>query len=199
MKLYYSPGACSLASHIVAEELGLKLDYEKVDLKEHKTEHGADYYAINPKGAVPAIALDENRLLTENVAILTYLGDQKPEAELVPRPGSFDRTRLLEWLGFLSSEIHKAYAPLFHGSEEEKTKARQTLDKHFGYVDKKLTGRPFLNGESLSVADAYLFVMLTWAGKTGVDLSKYRNLPTFRDRISKRPAVRRAMQMEELV
>lgn len=198
MKLYYSPGACSLASHIVAEELGLALDYEAVDLKTHRTAGGADFTAINPKGYVPALLLDDGALLTENVALLPYLGELKPQAGLVPPCGTPARARLNEWLGYITGEIHKSFAPLFHGEDEaHKGKARETLSKRFAFADAALTG-DFLLGESFCVADAYLFVMLTWTDKTGVDVSPFRHLAAFRARVAQRPAVKRAMAMEGL-
>lgn len=199
MKLYYSPGACSLASRIVAEEEGLALDYEKVDLATHRTEDGKDYYAIAPKGSVPAVLLDDGSLLTENVAILQFLGDQKPMEGLVPKCGTMERVRLQEWLGFLASEVHKAFVPLFHGDDEAaKTAARAELRTLFGLIDAKLSPEGYLMGERFGVADAYLFVMLMWTHKTAVDLSGLDNIAAFRERVAHRDGVKRALKREGL-
>ena len=143
MKLYYAPGACSLAPHITAREAGLALDLEKVDLKTHRTETGADYRQVNPKGYVPALQLEDGALLTENAAVLQYLGDQAPEAGLLPRPGAFDRYRVVEWLTFVSTELHKGFGPLFNPQLPEAAR-EQTIAKlkdRLGYLDGRLAGR----------------------------------------------------------
>lgn len=194
MLLYFSPGACSMASRIVAEAARLTLDYTKIDLETHKTADGRDYTEINPKGAVPALRLDDGSLLTENVAILQFLGDLAPDAELVPPCSSMARVRLQEWLGFLASEIHKGFAPLFHGGGDA-AQARAALGKQLGFIEAALSG-DYLNGSSFSVADAYLFVMLTWTHKTGVDLKPFPKLSAFKARIAALPAVKRAMAAE---
>ena len=147
MKLYYSPGACSLATHIAAKEAGLALDLERVDLKTHRTEHGEDYRRLNPKGYVPALELDDGTLLTENVAILPFIADQRPEAGLAPPPQTMARTRLLEWLGFLATELHKAFGPIFHhGNDSLKVEARETIERWLAYVADQLAGRDFPDG-----------------------------------------------------
>src|SRR5438132_525284 len=139
MKLYYSPGACSLAAHILAQEGGIPLDLIKVDLKAHKTQKGEDYYAINPKGYVPALRLDDGELLTENVAVLSYIADRKPDAGLAPAAGTMERYRLLEWLAFVSTELHKSFAPLFQGGNEDaKKEAIEKIKKRLAYVDSRL-------------------------------------------------------------
>lgn len=199
MKLYYSPGACSLAAHIVADEANLRLQLEKVDLKSHKTENGQDYYRINPKGYVPAIQLDDGSTLTENMAVLNYLADHTAQSLYTPAPGSMDHYRLEEWLGFISSELHKSFAPLFQGGvETEKRKAKEKILKRLGYADEQLKGKRFLMGDRMTVADAYLFVMLTWAKKMKFDVSRYKNLAAFFEAMSHRDAVQRALREEGL-
>jgi len=193
VKLYYAPGACSLADHIVAAEGGLPLELEKVDLKTHTTETGADYKAINPKGYVPALTLDDGGLLTENVAILAYLGDK---AGLMP--GGIDRYHALEWIGFLNSEIHKSFGPLFgKAPEPEEDKARRKIRDRLELVEKKLSG-DYLMGGRFSPPDAYLFVMLRWCEKMGIDLSGLPRLSAFKDRMQARPGVARALKEEGL-
>jgi glutathione S-transferase len=197
MKLYYSPGACSLAAHIVADEADLRLQLEKVDLKSHKTENGKDYYAVNPKGYVPTIQLDDGTTITENVAVLNYLADHTGHKLYTPEPGSIEHYRLEEWLGFITTELHKSFAPFFqNGSELEKRKAKDKVLKRLTYVNDQLKGNRFLMGERMTVADAYLFVMLTWAKKVEFDLSRFPNLNAFFQRTSDRPSVQRALKEE---
>jgi glutathione S-transferase len=199
MKLYYSPGACSLAPHIAAKEEGLALDLVRVDLKTHRTEHGEDYRQLNPKGYVPALGLDDGTLLTENVAILPFIADQKPEAGLAPPPQSMARTRLLEWLGFLATELHKAFGPIFHhGDDTLEAEARDTIEKWLAYIADQLVGRDFLMGEHFTVADAYLFVILRWCDIAKIPLSGFPILASYRARIAARPAVQAAMREERL-
>jgi glutathione S-transferase len=191
MKLYYAPGACSLASHIVGTEGGLGLALEKVDLKEHKTASGDDFYAINPKGYVPALALEDGTVLTENVALLTYLGDK---ADLTPKGP--ERYRQLEWLAFITSEIHKSFGPLFAKSPDEVVvKAREKILKRLGFVEERLSG-DYLMGAAFSPADAYLYVMLRWCEKMGIDLAGLHRLEGFKARMAARPGVRAALQAE---
>jgi glutathione S-transferase len=199
MKLYYSPGACSLAAHIIADEANLRLQLERVDLRLHRTENGQDYYGINPKGYVPTIQLDDGNTLTENMAILNYLADRTANKLFTPKPGTLEHYRLEEWLGFISSELHKSFAPLFHnGTFEEKRKAKERLVEHFAYAAMQLDDQPFLMGEHMTVADPYFFVMLTWAKKLNLNLKRYTNLERFYARFSARPAVKRAMREEGL-
>lgn len=193
MKLYYSPGACSLAGHIVAAEGGLPLDLEKVDLKNHTTETGADYYKINPKGYVPALGLDDGSLLTENVAILPFLGD---EAGLMPKTG-MARYHALEWVGFINSELHKSFAPLFHGKSEEAAGARKKIRARLELVEGKLTG-DYLAETGFSAPDAYLFAILRWCEKMGVDLTGLPRLSAFKRRMESRDGVRQALKEEGL-
>jgi glutathione S-transferase len=198
MKLYYSPGACSLSPHIVAAEAGIPLDLIKVDLKAHKTEDGADYYGITPKGSVPALKLDDGYLLTEGPAIVQYLADQKPDSKLAPKNGTLDRYKLMEWLTFINGEIHKSFAPLFGASSDDvKKDAKTKIGKKFDLVNERLEGKQYLMGDTFTVADAYMFVMLTWAKKMQLDIPK--NLSAFFDRVSKRDGVQQAMREEGLL
>ena len=198
MKLYYTPGACSLSPHIVAEEAGVPLDLVKVDLKEHKLENGDDYYAINPKGAVPALVLDDGRLLTEGPAIVQYVADRKPASGLAPAAGTFERYKLQEWLTFINGEIHKTFTPLFRGASEDVRKTTiETIGKKFAFVEKNLTGKQFLLGDTFTAADAYFFVMLTWAKKMHIAVSPA--LTQYFDRIAARPKVQAAMRAEGLM
>jgi glutathione S-transferase len=199
MKLYYSPGACSLSPHIVAREAGVALDLVKVDLKTHKTANGEDYYTLNPKGYVPALELDDGKTLTEGPAIVQYLADLKPESHLAPASGTFARYKLQEWLTFINGELHKPFGVLFGSRiEEAKTEARAKIGKRFAFVEKELGDRAFLAGDNFTVADAYLFVMLTWAHDFKVDLKPYPKLAAWFARVSARPNVRKALQEEGL-
>lgn len=194
MKLYYSPGACSLAAHIVAIEGGLDLSLEKVDLKTHRTEAGVNFMTINAKDYVPALELEDGALLTENTAVLPYLGDR---TGLMPSDG-MARYRALEWLGYITSELHKAFAPLFHGgSEHEKTEAREQILLRLGFIEDKLSG-DWLMGDKFTVADAYLFVILRWARTLHLDLSSLPHLLAFKARMEARPGVQQALQEEGL-
>ncbi len=194
MILYYTPGACSLADHIALHEAGLSFDRVKVDLKSHTTEDGRDFGSINPKGYVPALALDDGALLTENIAILSWVADQAPR--LAPQ-GDLGRYRLLETLAFISAEIHKAFKPFFTpgATDAEKAKAGETITKRLGLIAGQLDGG-YLFGPEMSVADAYLYVMLTWAKKNGVEIPPA--LTAFADRMNARPAVQLALKHEGL-
>lgn len=194
MKLYYSPGACSLADHIALHEAGLAFEHERVDLKAKRTEHGEDYTAVNPKGYVPALRLDSGDVVTENVALLDWISDQS--ATLRPA-GPFGRTRQLEMLGYISAELHKAYGPLFRGgSDEEKTKAKEMVATKLRFVAGHLKG-DYLFGDQPGVADFYLFVMLLWARKNEIDTPDV--LAALRDRLMARDSVKTAMQHEGLI
>jgi glutathione S-transferase len=185
-----------LSPHIVAEEAGIALEYEKVDIKTHKTASGEDFYAINPKGYVPALLLDGGVVLSEGPAIVQYLADLKPEAELIPRSG-MARYRVIEWLAYINSEMHKTFSPLFApGSEEVKAEARAKLVKRFAYVGEQLAGNDYLTGDSFSAADAYLFVMTSWALFQKIAVPD--NVAAFRIRVTARPAVHRALKAEGL-
>jgi glutathione S-transferase len=198
MKLYYAPGACSLSPHIVAEEAGVPLELVRVDLKAHKLDNGDDYYAINAKGAVPALVLDSGELLTEGPAIVQYIADRTPGSGLAPACGTLARYHLQEWLTFINGEIHKTFTPLFHGvSGDERKKTIETIGKKFAFVEKNLADKPYMLGNTFTAADAYFFVMLTWAKKFHLTVSPALN--QFFDRIAARPNVRSAMKAEGLM
>lgn len=198
MKLYYSPGTCSLASHITLRELGLPFEAVRVDLEKRRTSAGADFDAVNPKGYVPVLELDEGGVLTEGPVIMQYLADRKPEAGLVPANG-MGRYRLQEWLGFINSEVHKSYSPLFAPDTPDATKiaARKKLAKKFDYLEGALAKRTYLTGESFTVADAYLYTMLGWAGFVGIDLGRWPTLQKYCARIAERPSVKAARSAEQ--
>jgi len=197
MKLYFSPGACSLHPLIAVREIGLPVELVRVDLRAHKTADGSDYYAVNPKGYVPALQLDDGTILTEGAVIDQYIADQKPEAKLIPPAGTLERYRLLEWLNFISSEIHKAFGPLFGGPDEAKEMARTRVSRRFDLVARTLDSQPYLMGDTFTVADAYLFNMLTWTAHTGIDLSRWPSLQAFFARVRQRPAVQAALAAEK--
>ena len=201
MKLYYSPGACSLSPHIVARELGLALELKKVNTKDKTVEGGGDFWKMNARGYVPALELDNGQVLTEGPVIVQYLADLKPEAGLAPRPGSFERYRLQEWLNFLTSEVHKGFSPLFKPNtpEEYKKIAKENLGTRFDWLDQQLAGRNYLMGSAFSVADAYLFVLLNWTGFQNIDLKRWPNLAAFHARVGARPKVQEALQAEGLL
>jgi glutathione S-transferase len=200
MKLYYAPGACSLSPHIVARELGLPIQLQKVSTKDKTMEGGGDFWKVNPRGYVPALELDNGQVLTEGPAIVQYLADQKPEAGLAPKNGTIERYRLQEWLNFLTSEVHKSFSPLFKPNtpEEYKKISRDNLAGRFDWLDKQLAGKEYLLG-SFSVADAYLFVLLGWTKPTQIDLSRWPNLASFHKRVGSRPKVKEALQAEGLL
>ena len=199
MKLYYSPSACSLASHIVANELGLPIELVKVDVVAKRTEHGEDFLAINAKGLVPVLQLDDGALLTEGPAILQYLADLKPDAQLAPANGGMARYRLQEMLGYINSELHQSYMPLFNPacSDEVRSARMAYLQKQYSLIEAALSRTPYLLGDRLTVADAYLFVATRWAGFVKLDLSAFPHLLAFQERIAARPAVQAAMHREQ--
>jgi glutathione S-transferase len=201
MKLYYFPGACSLSPHIVLLEAGLPHTMVKIDSKTKKIEGGADYLAVNSKGAVPALQLDDGRVLTEGPAIVQYLADLKPESGLAPRAGTFERYQLMEILNYITSEVHKSFSPLFNpaSSAEAKETAVTNLGKKFDWLSGFLGKKPFLLGNTFTVADAYLFTVLNWTGHVKVDLDKWPVLAEFKARIAKRPKVIEAMKAEGLI
>lgn len=197
MKLYFNPGACSLHPHIVLRETGAAFDLVRVDLRAHKTEDGRDYYGINPKGYIPALELDDGSILTEGAVIDQYIADRKPESKLIPPAGTPERYRVQEWLNFIATEIHKAFVPLFGGgSDEVKEQARGRVGKRFDLVAKALESRAYLVGDGFTVADAYLFNMLTWTQFTGIDLAKWPTLQAFFARVQQRPSVQAALAAE---
>ena len=201
MKLYYSPGACSLSPHIVARELGLPIELRKVDTKAKTIEGGGDYLRVNARGYVPALELDNGEILTEGPAIVQYLADLVPQAGLAPKAGDFARYRLQEWLNFLTSEIHKQFSPLFKPTtpEDYKPVGKQQIATRFDWLDGQLAGKDYLLGAQFSVADAYLFVLLGWTGPTKIDLARWPNLAAFHKRVGARPKVQEALQAEGLL
>jgi glutathione S-transferase len=201
MKLFYSPAACSMSPHIVAEELGLPFELEKVDLKTHLTAKGDDFYKINPKGYVPALQLDDGSLLTEGPAIVQYLADLKPEAGLVPKAGTMERYRLAEMLNYVSTELHKGFGGLFNAAmpDEYRVVVKEKIAQHLSRMELLLAKQPYLLGTDFGVADAYFFTVIGWGRLVGVDLKPYPNLLAYQERIATRPAVRRAMRDEGLI
>jgi glutathione S-transferase len=199
MKLYYTPGACSLAPHIALREAGSEVDLVKVDLAAKRTENGSDYRAINPKGAVPAIELPDGSVLTENAAILQYVADELG-GDLIPASG-VRRYRLLEWLNYIATELHKGFGPLWNpnSSDEVKEATRQLLAAKFDYVQGRLGEGPYLTGEDFTVADAYAFVVLNWTRMHQIDLSRWPGLTAFVGRVAARPAVQAALRAEGLI
>jgi glutathione S-transferase len=207
MKLYYSPGACSLSPHIVLREAGLPFDLVKVDLKSKKTENGDDFSALNPKGYVPVLELDgiagqSVERLTEGPAIVQYLADQVPSKKLAPANGTIERARLQEWLNFISTELHKNFSPLFSPAtpEDYKRQLQERIVNRLSFVDQTLarSKKPYLLGDSFSVADAYLFVVTNWAGKMGVDIQGLAKVGEYMGRVRERPAVAAALRAEGL-
>jgi glutathione S-transferase len=201
MKLYYASGACSLSPHIVLLEAGLPFTLEKIDFKTKKTGTGVDFSTINSKGAVPTLQLDDGRILTEGPAIVQYLADQKPESGLAPRAGSFERYQLMEILNYITSELHKGFSPLFNPgiSADAKTAAVANLEKKFLWLTGFLGDKSYLLGETFTVADAYLFTVLSWSSHVGIDLSKWHVLTAYLARVGHRPKVQEALKAEGLV
>lgn len=201
MTLYYSPGACSLAPHIVLRETNANFTLEKVDLRAKKTETGADFSAINPKGYIPAIKLDDGEVLTEGVVMQQYLADLKPDAKLAPARGTKERRKLEELLVFLSTEVHKNFSPLFNPATPDAYKdvTKANINKRFDLLEQQLSdGRPYLTGDTFTVADAYLFTLSNWTRMTGIELSRWPNLAAFAARVAQRPAVQAALKAEGL-
>ena len=199
MKLYYAPGACSLAPHIALNESGLDYTAVKVDLRKHQLADGTDYYAINPKGYVPLLETDDGTRLAEVAVILQYIADRRP-GTLAPASGSMERYRLMEWLNFIATEIHKQFSPLWYPDTPDATKdsQRARLAKRFDYVSAALSAQPFLTGESFSIADAYLFTIVNWSGMLGIDLSSWPALQQFQARVAARPKVHATLVAEGL-
>jgi glutathione S-transferase len=200
MKLYYFPGACSLAPHIVACEAGLPLDLERVDLGTHRTASGEDYYAINPKGYVPALQLDDGSVLTEVAVLLQYLGERNPAAGLVPAAGTMAHYRLLERLNYIAMEIQKGFGPLWNAklAPEARKEAVANLSRRLDLVEKTLAAQPYLMGERFGVADAYLFTVASWARWVKLDLAPWPKLGEFLARVAARPKVKEALEAEGL-
>ena len=201
MKLYYATGACSLSPHIVLSELGLPYELVRAGLSTHLTANGQDYTAINPKGYVPAVQLDDGQLLTEGPAIVQYLADQKPSAGLLPPAGTIERARVQEWLTFIGTELHKNFSPLFNpnASADWKAAALANIERRFGFVEKALAGRDYLTGANFCVADAYLFTVVNWTKFVKIDLASWPTLAAFHQRVMARPAVQVALREEGLI
>ena len=201
MKLYYSPGACSLSPHIVANEAGIPLELAKVDVQSKTIAREGDYWHVNPKGYVPALELEDGQVLTEGPAIVQYLADRAPDSGLAPANGSFERVRLQELLNYLTSEIHKSYSPLFRPDVLPAVREERLayLAKRYALVDKQLEGRRYLLGDRFTVADAYLFTLTRWARAVKLDLTGFPNLEAFQKRVGSRKAVLEAMRAEGLI
>jgi glutathione S-transferase len=200
MKLYYRTGSCSLASVISLFEAGLKAELVKVDRATGRTADGLDFTEVNPKGYVPALTLDDGQTLTENVAVLQYIADRNPAAKLAPPFGTLERYRLIEWLAFINSEIHKSYSPLFRKDlpEEAKAHPRKNIDTRASWLERTWGTRSYLMGEHFTVADAYLYVVLGWSPRLGVDLVQWPKLQAFLVRVGSRPRVVEALKAEGL-
>lgn len=199
MKLYYSPGACSQAPHILMHEAGLSHDAAKVDLKTKMVADGRSYLQINPKGAVPALELDNGEVLTENAVVLQYLGDRAGGSDVLPPLGDFRRYRVLEWTNFIATELHKSFGPLFKDTgQETKRFFRDLIAERLDYVERQIGAGPFLTGDTLTIADPYLFVITGWTDKM-IGLTKWPNLTAFRERMLGRQAVRHVLRFEGLL
>ena len=198
MKLYHSPGACSQAAHILLHETQLPHESEAVDIRAKKTADGGDYLAINPKGAVPALVIGDE-VLTENGAILQYIGDKAGIETLLPGAG-MERYRVIEWLAYLGSDVHKSFGPLFNPaiSDENRQAAKDMVGKKLDFLEASLEGRDYLTGRSMTVADPYLFAMLGWTGHLGIDLARWPRLVAYRKRMEERPSVQTVMRAEGL-
>ena len=201
MKLYYSPGACSLSPHIALCEAGIKFDLVKAVLKTHTLADGSDYYQITAKGQVPLLELDDGARLSEGPAILQYIADHAPASGLAPAAGTMERYRVVEWLNFVTSELHKGFSPLFNAAmpPEAKEIFVARLKDKYAFVDARLEGKDYLMGAQFSIADAYLFTVTNWAPNVGVDLTGFKNVEAFSARMKARPAVQDAMKAEGLV
>jgi len=201
MKLYYSPGACSLSPHITMREAGVPVELKKVDLPSKKLEDGGDYFQINPKGYVPAVELPSGEILTEGPAIVQYIADQNADSRLAPKAGTIERTRLHEWLNFITTELHKNFTPLFNktASADWKAAATANIEKRFAYVEKQLGTKSYLFGEQFTVADGYLFTVINWTKFVGIDLQKWPLLAAYHVRVASRPKVQEALKAEGLL
>lgn len=200
MKLYYMPGSCSLAAHVIAQEAGIALDLIRVDKQTKKTETGDDYLAINPNGYVPALVLNDGTVLTEASVIVQYLADQKSDSGMMPAAGTIERYRVQQWLTFIATELHKTFTPFFRPNVPDQTKAanRELLARRLGFVNEALATGPFLTGETFTAADSYLWVVLRWLPAAGIDLADYANASRFVAAVNARPAAVRSLQEEGL-
>ena len=200
MELFYAPGACSLSPHIVLREAGLPFKLRKVDFATKAVDGGGSYLDVNPKGYVPALRLDDGRVLTEGPAIVQYLADQNLDARLAPKAGTWERYQLQEWLNFITSEIHKSFSPLFNkaASRDWKEAVTANLRRRFAWLQPQLAARDYLTGDTFTVADAYLFTVLRWAAPLGLDLGEWPALKAYHARIAERPKVEEALKAEGL-
>jgi glutathione S-transferase len=201
MKLYYSPGACSLSPHIVLREAGFPVELKKVDLASKKIEGGGDYLQINPKGYVPALELPNGEILTEGPAIIQYIADQKPESGLAPKAGTLERYRLLEMLNFITAEIHKSFSPLFNkaAAADWKVAATANMSRRYELLNKRMEGNEYVFGKQFTVADAYLFTTLNWTTFVGIDRNQWPALNQYYGRVAARPKVQEALKAEGLI
>jgi len=201
MKLYYLTGACSLASNIALREAGLKFELVKVDRRTKRTGDGLDFNEVNPKGYVPALRLDNGEVLTENVTVLQYIADRNPAAKLAPPAGTMERYRLMEWLSFINSEVHKQFTPLFRPDAPADTReyARKNLATRLDYMQRSMGAKPFVMGTQYTVADPYLFTVLGWGAHVEVDIGRWPELKRYVERIGERPCVCAALQAEGLL
>lgn len=201
MKLYYTPGACSLASHIALQETGLPFEIDRLISATKTTASGEDFMRINPKGYVPTIRLDDGSIMTEGAAVLQYIADQNPASGLAPKAGTMERYRLQEWLTFIGTELHKTYSPLFSKTvtPEVKDRAFDLLTKRLGYVESQLADKPYLMGDRFTVADTYMFAIVRWSKRVGFDLAPFPRIEAYLARIAARPSVLAAMKAEGLI
>ena len=200
MKLFYSPGACSLSPHIVLREAGVDVALERVDLKSKTTERGTDFTTINPKGQVPTLQLDSGEILTEGPVIVQYIAELNPAAGLTGAPGSMTRWRVLEWLNHITSELHKGFSPLFRPNTPDAYKeiARANLAAKFDALEKHMAGRDYLTGDAFTAADAYLYTVMNWGRFTGIDIARWPTLAAYHARVAARPKVQQALAAEGL-
>jgi glutathione S-transferase len=200
MKLYFSPGSCSLSPHIVLREAGANFELEQVNNQEKKTKSGKDYWTVNPKGQVPCLELDNGDKLTEGPVIVQYVADQKPAAGLAGAAGTMERYRIQEWLNFTTSELHKTFGPIFRPTTPDAFKdiSRANLGKRFDWIDQQLAGKQYLMGDKFSIADAYMFTVMRWSPRVNIDISKWPNIKAYVDRVAARPKVQEALKAEGL-
>jgi glutathione S-transferase len=201
MKLYFAPGACSLSPHIVASELGQKVDLVQVDLQKKQTKDGKDFSQINPKGQVPALETDDGDVITEGPVIVQYLGDKTSGSKVVPPQGSKERYKVQEWLNFIGTELHKSFGPLFRPTTPDAYKqiSKDNISNKFKFVDSKLAGKQYLMGDTFTAPDAYLYVMTRWAKRMEMDLNQWPNLKAFGERVEARPKVQETLKAEGLL
>lgn len=201
MKLYYAPGACSQAPHIVAREAGVPIDLAKVEFPSKRTEDGESLYAVNPKGAVPTLKLDSGEVLTENAVILQYLADQGDDSPVALPSGGIERYRLLEWLNYIATELHKGFGPLWNPATPDSYKdaTRELLGKKFDYLQEKIGDGPYILGDRFSIVDAYAFAVLNWTRIHNIDINRWPGLVAYLGRVAQRPAVQETLRAEGLL